>query len=68
MSFNFSTKYDYMPKLSLENEQLEVVDSTKLLGVIISSDLKWNHHTEDVVTNEKRNCGILEGEANLKHQ
>ena len=54
MAFNFSTKYDFMPKLTIGGEQLEVVESTKLLGVMISSDLKWNHHTDYVVKKAKK--------------
>ena len=59
MAFNFSAKYDFMPQLSIGDNQLEVVESTKLLGVMVSSDLKWNHHTEYVVKKRrKRDCDI----------
>ena len=49
MSFNFSLKYDFLPKMEIGDKQLEVVKSTKLLGIIISSDLKWNEHTSYTV-------------------
>ena len=43
--FNKSTKYDFMPKIHVNpNENVEVVDKIKLLGVIISSDMKWHKH------------------------
>ena len=45
MSFNFSNTFDFLPKLTIGDKELEVVSSTKLLGVILSSDLKWNAHT-----------------------
>ena len=54
MSFNFSTKYSFLPKLFYDNEQLDVVKSFKLLGVIISSDLKWNEHTAYIVKKGKQ--------------
>ena len=50
MLFNVAKDYDFMPQLSLSNmengEHLDVVDSTKLLGVMIRSDLKWNENTD----------------------
>ena len=54
MSFNFSRKFDFLPKLTIGQEQLEVVESTKFLGVIISSDLKWNLHTEYATKKAKK--------------
>ena len=45
MAFNFSNKYDFLSKMSIGGKELEVVSSSKLLGVVISSDLKWNEHT-----------------------
>ena len=49
MSFNFSKKFDFLPNMSIGDKQLEVVNSTKLLGIIISSDLKWNDYTNYAV-------------------
>ena len=47
IKFNFSRCHDFPPELSINgfNEQLEVITETKLLGVIISSDLRWNANT-----------------------
>ena len=46
MLFNTARDYDFMPKLTFQNEgqtedYLEVVDTFKLLGVMIRSDMKW---------------------------
>lgn len=49
MIFNFSTKNKFTTNLCLEGKNIEVVDHTKLLGTIITSDLKWNKNTEDIV-------------------
>ena len=35
-------------KIFIENELLNVVETTKLLGVMISSNMKWNAHVEYV--------------------
>ena len=54
MSFNFSVKYAFAPRLFYDNEQLDVVKNFKLLGVIISDDLKWNEHTAYIVKKAKQ--------------
>ena len=45
--FNQARKYDFFPELSVvENENLEVVEEIKLLGVLVRSDLSWSSNTE----------------------
>ena len=59
MAFNFSNKYDFLPKLSIGTNELEVVRSVKLLGVMISSDLKWNEHTAYIVKKANKRLWYL---------
>ena len=33
----------------MENENLEVIDSTRLLGTIITNELKWEQNTAQIV-------------------
>ena len=49
MIFNFTDKNKCTTNLNLNDEKLEVVNQTKLLGVIISDDLKWHKNTEYLV-------------------
>ena len=43
--FNKSQKYDFMPEIKvIPTENIEVVHEVKLLGIIISEDLKWYEH------------------------
>ena len=49
MIFNFSKNHQFSTKLELENEILKVVKETKLLGTIISDNLKWDKNTENIV-------------------
>ena len=45
MVFNSSRTLDFLPKLQIsENQDLEVVEEQRLLGVIISSNLNWQSH------------------------
>ena len=46
MLFNRSVKYDFNPKIALNNENIELAETMKLLGVVISSDLKWHSHVK----------------------
>ena len=39
-----------MRPISIGNQNVERVRTYKLLGVIISDDLKWNTHVEYVIT------------------
>ena len=45
MLFNTSTTNDCQPEMDLEGLRLEVVTEMKLLGVIITEDLKWHENT-----------------------
>ena len=48
--FNFSRNKDFVPTTSLYGEKLDVVYKTKLLGVICTSDCKWNENTKHLVS------------------
>ena len=52
--FNFSRKYDFTPQLSIGELQLDVVYETRLLGVTITSDCKWNTHISNLVNTGNR--------------
>ena len=56
MLFNPCKSIDFMPALEVGGEALELVENMRLLGVTISSDLKWSKNTADVV---KRACSKL---------
>ena len=43
---NFTRKYDFIPELSFNNNELEVTYSTKLLGVIWTSNCEWDENTK----------------------
>ena len=47
--FNFTKKYQFSTKLSVDDENLEIVREAKLLGTYITDDLKWNKNTLEIV-------------------
>ena len=55
MLFNPCVSKDFMPEISINNTRLDVVEQSKLLGVIISSDLKWEANTQYIA----RKCNSM---------
>ena len=53
MIFNYTDKYQFTTRLSINNEAMEVIDSTKLLGTIITNDRKWKENTDNIVKKAK---------------
>ena len=47
--FNPCTSIDFMPELTLDNNELEAVDEISLLGLILRSDMKRMSNTENMV-------------------
>ena len=58
MLFNPCRSRDFMPDFKLDGAELELVEETKLLGVIIRSDLSWVSNTEYMIkrANKKLWC------------
>jgi hypothetical protein len=49
MIFNKSRKYDFPPEFAFQNgEILECMEKTKLLGILLTPDLKWHANTREV--------------------
>ena len=59
MIFNFTEKYKFGTRLTLNGENLEIVDKAKLLGVIITNDLKWDANTESLVKRANSRMELL---------
>ena len=57
--FNFTKKYQFTTRLSINNKDIEVVDSTRLLGTIISNDLRWDLNTAEIVRKANARMEIL---------
>ena len=64
MIFNPCTSIDFSPEITLENNDLEVVDEIRLLGLIIRSDLKTVSNTGNMVKKENKRLWIIR---RLKH-
>ena len=58
MVFNTGKARDFMPRFTCNKNELEVVEETTLLGVVIRSDLSWGSNTSNMVqrANKKLWC------------
>ena len=61
MKFNFSNNNDFPPEFKIKGfeENIKVSDETKLLGIIITNDLKWERNTDFICTKAYRKIWIL---------
>ena len=59
MIFNFTQNYQFNTRLYIENELIEVIDSTRLLGTIITSDLRWDQNTAHLVQKANSRMELL---------
>ena len=65
MIFNFSKNYQFTTRLTLKGSNIDTVDKVKLLGTIVTNDLKWNENTNFLVTKANQRMMILRKAVNF---
>ena len=59
MVFNFTENFKFSPRLFIQGELLQVIEKTRLLGTIITSDLRWEQNTSHIVTKANARMELL---------
>ena len=59
MIINFAKKHDPIPDLVINKEKIERVTSSKLLGLIISSNLSWEEHVNAITSRASQRLYFL---------
>ena len=59
MIFNYTDKYQFTTRLSVNNQRVDVIDSTRLLGTIIEKDLTWDLNTAAIVRKANARMELL---------
>ena len=59
MIFNFTQNYQFTSRLSIDSQPLQMVDKTKLLGLVLTSDLKWTENTKSLIKRANARMEIL---------
>ena len=57
--FNFTNNHQFVTALKVNNHETETVKEAKLLGTIITEDLKWSRNTEQIVKSANIRLRIL---------
>ena len=57
--FNITEKYRFSTRLTLNDEKIEVLESTKLLGTIIADDLSYDFNTLNIVKKTNARMELL---------
>ena len=57
--FNYTDNYQFTTRLQLNNQNVEIINSTKLLGTIVQNDLKWNKNTDFLVKKANARMELL---------
>ena len=56
INHNFTDNFKFTTRLEIKDDKIEVIESAKLLGNIISNDLKWDLNTSSIVKKANASC------------
>ena len=59
MIFNFTRNYQFTTNISHNGDDMEIINETKLLGTVITDDLKWHRNTEEIIKRANARMRIL---------
>ena len=65
MIFNFTNNHQFTTRLSVNDKIIQVVDNTKLLGTIVSNDLKWDMNTDKLIKSANARMQLLHKMSNF---
>ena len=57
--FNFTNNFKFSTRTQLNDKKVEIVNKTKLLGINITDDLKWEENTKMLVKKAKSRMQLL---------
>ena len=66
MRFNFSRSRDFSPQFNLGSEDLKIVKSSKILGIMLNDRLKWDTHVEYICNKARQRTWALRRLLSLK--
>ena len=58
-------RFKFSTQISLNNENIETVKAAKLLGTVITDDLKWDKNTTEIVKKAYRRMQLLNSAASF---
>ena len=67
MIFNFTRNNQFSTRLKMNGEVLPIIKETKLLGTVITDDLKWERNTCEIIKKANRRLLLLRRCENIHH-
>ena len=58
-NFNFTKQHQFITSIEFKDQKLEMLDEIKLLGAMITSDLKWDRDTDEIVKSSNTTIRVL---------
>ena len=68
MVFNFTKNYQFATKMPVNSNIIETVDEIKLLGTVITNDLKWEKNTSYLTKKSWKGMQLLYNAAQFTRQ
>ena len=65
MIFNYTNNYQFTTRLSVNGHPLDVINSTRLLGTVIQSNLCWDQNTRELVKKANARMELLRKVSNF---
>ena len=65
MIFNFSKNHQFTSRFGIDDEKIELVKEAKLLGTVITDDLKWSKNTKEIVKKGFQRMQLLNAAASF---
>ena len=59
MIFNFSRNYQFSTRVYLNNSLLDIIDQTRLLGTVVSTDMTWHSNTQYIIQRGYQRMSML---------
>ena len=59
MIFNFSKNKQFSTNMTIKGENVETLQETRILGVILSADMRWNSNTKKIVKDANKRLSLL---------
>ena len=63
--FNFSKNHQFTTILAIDKNYIEVVKETKLMGTVITDDLKWTKNTKEIAIKAYKRMQVLNAAASF---
>ena len=65
MIINFTENHQFFTRLKLNNNNIDIVESMKILGTTINNKLEWSQNCTELVKKSKKTDGLCQKNSEL---